>query len=291
MRRITALLLIACFTLLSGCGFNVNMSAKGSDDCLQTDGQKMTVHYLNLSDGKCSIFELPNGECMIIDSGSTNDFPYIYEYLRNLDIHIVDYLVITYADSVHMGGAKKLMQNLKINSMYVPRYIADSALYKSTANAASMIDCEIITSEAGSEILDDDDLSITVASPIMTSYKDSRDYALSVVTSYRKNRILSEGDCGSMSENDMLMSIGSHIKSDVLSVANNGNPITSSPAFLQKVSPKYAVIQSYGAGENLSSEAAEQSLQALGATVLRTDVNGNTVLICDGKSVLAKTEK
>lgn len=286
MKKIFGLLLLFVFVFTACTDDNEVVYIKKQID---EDVSEMRVHYLNLENGKCTFFELPNGECMMIDTGATEDFPVVYEYLKNLGIKTVDYIVITSNDSYHLGGAKKIIQNFKVQQIHVSKSIRNKKLYQSTADEAVANRCRIYTEEGGNEILTDKNLNITVAGPIYENYDDSADFSLSVMVSYGNTDFLSEGDCGSKSENDMLESIGKYLKSDVLSVPNSASGLTASSAFLQKVSPRYAVIQVFGG--NSPQSTVLKTFEALGIYVLRTDVNGNIVITSNSKEIAdIKTE-
>ena len=245
---------------------------------------ELKVHYINLENGKSAIFELPNGECMIVDSGTTEDFPVVFEYLKNLDVKTVDYMVITSNDLYHLGGAKKIIQNFNVHEMYVSKCIRNKKLYDSTANEAVVSKCIIHTAEGGTEILSDDNLSISVASPVNEIYNNPEDYSLSVMISYGNINFFVQGDCGVDSENDMYTSIGKYLKSDVLSVSNSASGFTSSTSFLQKTAPKYAVVQVYG--EKKPEKRILKTLEALGIYALRTDVNGNIIITSNSNAIV-----
>ena len=248
------------------------------------------AHYIDLENGKSTFFELPNGECMLVDCGTTDDFPKIYEYLKNCDVGIIDYIVITSNDLHHLGGAKKVIQNFTVHEMFVSKCIMNKSLYQSTANEAVSTKCLIHTAEGGTEIYSDDDLNISIVSPINELYNKMEDYALSLMISYGSMNFFVEGDCGLNSEIDMCTSIGKYLKSDVLSVANSGADLTSSTDFLQKISPKYAVIQVFG--ENKPEKRILKVLEALGTYALRTDTNGNIVITSNKNAIVdIKTER
>ncbi len=250
----------------------------------------LKAHFLKLDEGKCTVFELPDGKCMLTDCGTADDFPKIYEYVRNLGIDSIDCLAVTYTDSLHMGGAKKVMQNFNVREIYVPEYAVNVTLYKNTVAEAAKMNCAVRELCNGTALKDEKEICISAVSPIENNYSNKNDFAVSLIVSYRENTFFIEGDCSIESENDMISSFGEYMKSDVLSVAESGSDRASSPAFLQNVSPEYAVIQVPKIADKKPSKKVLESLDIIGAQVLRSDINGTVVIKCDGTDISVNTE-
>jgi len=98
--------------------------------------------------------------------------------------------------------------------------------------------------------------------------------------SYSDTKVLFTGDITAEEEQQLLEQ---NISADVLKVAHHGSKYSSDAAFLEKVSPKAAVISCgtnnvYG---HPHKEAMER-LQKTGAEIFRTDEDG-TILVTIGK--------
>lgn len=73
------------------------------------------------------------------------------------------------------------------------------------------------------------------------------------------------------------------IQTDVLKVGHHGSDTSSTAAFLEKVSPKYAVISCgknnrYGHPDSITL----QNLESVGSVILRTDLDGTIIIRSDG---------
>lgn len=284
MKKMSVVLAIVIALIMNGCSNEVVLKNKIEAD----ENEKTEVHFLRLDEGRCIVSTLANGECIVIDSGSADDFPKVYEYIRNMGINIIDYFVITAADRTHMGGAAKLLQNFQVNDIYISERIINSALYRHTVSAAKEEKCKVNKISGGTEVLSEFGLDITAASPIESNYDDVYDYSISIIISYKNNRFFIEGDCTDKSEYDMLMSFGEYMKSDVFCASKNIEP--SSAAFIQKISPDYAVVYKKENDEPDRLKRLKESLEITGACVLRTDVNGSIVFTSDGSNIMVKTE-
>lgn len=250
----------------------------------------LEVHFLKLDSGKCTLFKLPNNGCIIVDCGTSEDFPKLCEYLRELHVCSVDGLFVTYTDSLHMGGAKKILQSFDVNELYIPKTAINVQMYKNTVAEAANMKCAVKNLCCGMTVMHENRLLVSVVSPIENIYDNISDYAVSLMISYGNNTIFVEGDCTTSSENDMIKSFGDYMNSDILALSSSGSDIASSPAFLQKISPKYAVIQTFGYEKNEPSKKVLESLRLLDSEILRTDINGNVILKCDGNSINVHTD-
>jgi competence protein ComEC len=81
-------------------------------------------------------------------------------------------------------------------------------------------------------------------------------------------------------------------KSVVLNSGHHGSSTSTSPAFLQAVSPRLAVIE-VGAGNTYGHPAQTTliKLANVGATVYRTDLNGTVTVTSDGVNLQVATQR
>ena len=99
---------------------------------------------------------------------------------------------------------------------------------------------------------------------------------------YGTASVLLTGDIEALTE-AILLSEGTDLRSTVLKVAHHGSATSSTPAFLEAVAPRVAVI-SVGAMNPFGHphHATLDALHAVGAAVYRTDVHGAVTVSTDG---------
>ena len=87
------------------------------------------------------------------------------------------------------------------------------------------------------------------------------------------------------------MSLGYDLKSDVLKVGHHGSATSTSAAFLNAVSPVYAVI-SVGAKNKFGhpNPGTLDRLENIGAKVYRTDLDGSVTFKSDGNNIMKVVE-
>ena len=66
------------------------------------------------------IVELPDGKIMIIDGGSVNNSEKICEYLFDIGVSTIDYMIATHADEDHIGGLVSVLENFEVKNIYRP---------------------------------------------------------------------------------------------------------------------------------------------------------------------------
>lgn len=58
---------------------------------------------------------------MLIDSGNEEDGYYIVQFLKAQNIDKLDYFTLTHCDEDHIGGAYKILDELQIGTLYMPK--------------------------------------------------------------------------------------------------------------------------------------------------------------------------
>lgn len=89
------------------------------------DRGKLQVHFINVDQADCTLIMLPDGRNMLIDAGD-NDKPtekHIKEYLERFNIKTIDYMMLTHADSDHVGSMDFVLDNYEIKNIFMPKLL------------------------------------------------------------------------------------------------------------------------------------------------------------------------
>ena len=252
---------------------------------VQTDA-KLKVHYLDVGQGDSEFVELPNGQTMLIDAGNPENGPEIISYIKNLKHNKIDYLIATHPHADHIGGMADVINALTVGQMYMPRTSeADTpttATYKGLLSTIKSKGVSVHTAKAGVSLFSAGNLSANLIAPCSTDYNDLNQYSAVMMLQYGDDKFLFTGDAGEPSESQ----ITANVKADVLKVGHHGSSTSTSQAFLNKVKPKYAVIE-VGAGNSYGHPTAAtlSKLQNIGATIYRTDKDGTIIFTSDAKTI------
>ncbi len=250
-----------------------------------TDGSLLSVHYLDVGQGDSEFIELPNGENILIDAGEAEYGDTVSKYISSLGYSEINYLIGTHPHADHIGGLSTVINNFKIDSIYMPKAVTTTTIYENLLDTIANKGLSINTGKSGVSLIDTDDLSVYMIAPNSSVYDDLNQYSIVLMIRYKNNKFLFMGDAGTVSEGE----ITSDVSANVIKVGHHGSSTASSASFVKKVSPEYAIIE-VGANNtyNLPKDTIIKRWESVGAKVLRTDESGNITIISDGNNIEVK---
>ncbi len=280
-RRANVLLAII-FVLVVVDAYLIFLDLKGSP-------QVLTFAMLDVGQGDALFIESPTGTQVLFDGGPARKIlgP-LKQVISPFDRHI-DALIITNPDADHIGGFSDVLKNYEVGAVLEPGTTNDSATYKNIKAEIANKKIPNILVEKGMRLNMGGGTYIDVLFPDRDISTWSRNDA-SVVAKlvYGDTSIMLTGDSTTKTERAILTEENSeNLQSTVLKVGHHGSRTSSSLAFVDAVSPEYALISS-GKGNNYGHPHNEvlQVLQKVGAQILRTDTEGTIVMKSDGKNAI-----
>lgn len=256
----------------------------------QAEGEGMTLTVLEVGKADCLVLQC-DGESMIIDGGNEGDEAYILEHLEEMGISEFRYLVNTHPHEDHLGSLDAVVRAYPVAQAYLSPREHTTKSYENLLTALEEENVPTEIPEPG-DTFSLGGAEITVLSPDPDAdYDNINDWSIVLLAQYGDVRYLLMGDAETPVESDLLES-GIDLKADVLKVGHHGSSTSSKKAFLQAVSPSYAVItcdRTEEAGEP-HAEVSER-LAELDISVLRTDLSGVLTLYTDGSGVSVTTER
>ncbi len=244
------------------------------------------IHYISTGNSDC-ILICDNGKYALIDGADNDDEQFLVDYLNNLEIKQLEYLILTHPDADHSGGLDAIVKNFKVNQVFVGNGKADTKTYKDFINACMNKKLQPSVPLA--------DKTFTLGNGSFqffnqkAQYDDVNDNSLVALYINGSNKFLFIGDSGKEVEATLpLKDIG---KIDVLKVGHHGSKTSSSDAFIKVIAPKYAVIccgkdNKYGHPHKETTA----TLSKYKVTTYRTDINGTVKVTSDGKNITIATE-
>lgn len=248
----------------------------------------LRVNYIDVGQGDSIFIQLPNNETMLIDAGEVYKSDNVINYLNNLGITKIDYVIGTHPHTDHIGGLEEVINTFDIGSIYMPRASSTSKTYEDLLTTISSKGLKVKTAKSGVVVLDEDNLKLEFIAPNSDSYSELNNYSAVLKLTYLDNTFLFMGDAETLSEEE----ITNEIKADVIKVGHHGSDSSSSLEFVKKVSPEYAIIMvGVGNSYNHPYQSIIDRYESVGAKVLRTDLDGNIVCDSDGKKVTCDGDK
>jgi competence protein ComEC len=209
----------------------------------------------------------------------------VLEFLRQQGITELDVMVASHADSDHIGGLIDILEANEIVVLQVMYngYPGDTATWSDFAAAVAADGLTLTAVQFPAEIqwgL----MQVYVLNPASgLGDPETNDASLVFRIDHGEINYLFTGDIDSTIE-ATVVARGTPVAAEILKVPHHGSKYSSSAEFLAAVSPLEAVISvgenSYGhpAGETLAR------LEAAGARIWRTDLEGNILAESDGET-------
>ena len=287
MKKIRIVLLICLCLLVVGCA-NPFVESDDKTSVSTFSGDTLRVNYIDVGQGDSIFIQLPNKETMLIDAGEAYEADNVINYLNNLGIKKIDYVVGTHPHTDHIGGLEEVINTFDVGAIYMPKVSSNSKTFEDLLTTISNKGLKVKTAKSGVVVLSEDNLKLEFIAPNSDNYSNLNNYSAVLKLTYLDNTFLFMGDAETLSEDE----ITSDVDADVIKVGHHGSDSSSSVEFVKKVSPEYAIIM---VGEGNSYNHPYQSIidryESVGAKVLRTDLDGNIVCDSDGVDVTCKGDK
>lgn len=249
----------------------------------------LEVYFFDVGQGDSELIRLPGGENILIDAGTSSTEDELVGELRSLGAETLDLVVATHPHADHIGGMAAVIDAFDVRQVVMPRVSeSDTPTTKTYENLLQSIADKGLTitpAEPGDELLSSGGAVLTVLAPNGEDYGDLNNYSVVLRLTYGEDSFLFTGDAEEASEEEML-SLDWPLTATVLKCGHHGSETSTSPAFLDAVSPQYAVIScgvdnDYGHPDAVTLE----KLEAAGAEVFRTDRQGSILASTDGSGV------
>ena len=239
-------------------------------DCTLLD-ESVYIHFIDVGQGDATLIKYKDTE-MLIDCGKAIKGYKVVEYLKDLDVDELEYLLITHPDEDHMGGCYYILNDINTKRVITNGEERTNVFFKDVIN---LIDTEQLTQTFEGE-------TISLGPAVMTTIQattDSEDFNQnSIVTKLvlKETSVLFTGDCDKECEDTLLTK---DIESDILKVPHHGSKFGTRIGFLEKVNPAVGVIH-VGSNNNYGHPSNEvlDRLSQEGVLVYRTDLNGNIIV-------------
>ena len=269
--------IICAILALSGCKpsdrqINEKLSAPPASDNLE-------ISILDV--GKADAMILKTKEhTVIIDCGEKGDGKEILSRLSADGRNFIDCLFITHFDKDHVGGARRLINDIEIGKIITPKYSGNSDEYFEYLDA--LREKEITPTELVENMsFVIDDCLFEVYPPLKSSYNnDDNDFSLVISVTHGENKLLFAGDAEAERLSELSAQL--NLKHDFLKVPHHGNYNTNTKSFLKSVGPEYAVITC--SDKNPASDEVISYLDYLNCATYLTQ-NGDIDIISNGKEI------
>lgn len=249
------------------------------------DGE-LAVHFIDVGQADCTLL-ISQDEAMLIDAGNRDDAQLILNYLDELGIDSLKYIVFTHPHEDHIGSGEAVINNIEVEKIFMlDEY--DNGIAGSLKQAIESEGIEVEAPEVSDTAMLGE-CNIEFLGPL-DDYSDTNDDSICLKVTHGENRLLFTGDAGSTPERDMIEA-GINLEADLLQAGHHGSSTSNSYYFLRESNPQYVVI-SCGKG-NMYGHPHEETMSRfndLGAEVFRTDTQGTIIAVSDGENFTFNAE-
>lgn len=235
------------------------------------------VVFFDVGQGDSALIKLPQSKQVLVDTGERKEV--LEKIEKNMPIfdRKIEYLVLTHADSDHVGMALEVMQSFAVEQVVVGPSRSDSRTYQKIEEYIKEKNIPQKQVGQGDKICVIESACMEFLSPAGDQKSGStNEMSLVFRFNYGENKVMFTGDAESSVQSEIARSMeASLLKSDYLKVAHHGSRDSVDSLFLEKLGVSVAVISVGRNGYGHPTKEAISRLEERGIKILRTDQVGD----------------
>ena len=221
-------------------------------------------------------------EAALVDCGSSNSYvdagSVAADALQSAGIRRLSAVIVTHYHADHTNGLTEVLTRLPVDTLYLPDIEDEYGVRDRLVSLAAHQGADVVFVTEPTRIALGE-AALTVYPPLLTT-GDLNEQGLTALATAGDFDLLITGDMAGQTE-QLLAQTYLLPDVEVLVVSHHGSRYSSDESFLRAITPDNAVIS---VGDNRYGHPAEETLrrlQAVGATVWRTDQQGSIRIIID----------
>lgn len=239
----------------------------------------LVVHMIDVGQADCFLL-VQDGMTALVDCGTRSTGKDAVAYLQGLGITKLDYVIGTHPHDDHMGGMYDILVSFDIGTVIIP----DDEDGTITANWYIKLMNELDTGDYNVKYVEQGDVfnladaTMQVLAAETDVSGNTNNYSIVLKVSFGQMDMIMTGDAETAVEKIILNS-GVDIDAEILKVGHHGSDTSSSEAFIDAVSPEYALIScKVGNKYEHPIKSTMEKLEARNVEVYRTDECGSVVM-------------
>ena len=249
----------------------------------------LQIYALDVGQGD-SLLLRSKGINILIDAGPEQYQELLCLRLEQLEVDKIDLAIFTHPDEDHIGGADGVLEKFAVSEVWINGAQSEEACYKALMGAISKSKTKLLSVKDGDARQIHELLSFYVFSPLGDDAEGGNEDSIVLRMQCGQISAIFTGDAGVETEQALLARYGkAHLDCDIYKVGHHGSNTSSSQAFVEALSPQYALI-CCGRGNAFGHPHGEvlATLNAINAQILRTDLLGEILIESDGERIWQK---
>lgn len=265
----------------------------------------LRVTFLDVGQGDCTLIQTPRGRSVLIDAGgkyengaavaSDTGRRIVLPALKRAGVRRLDLVILTHPHEDHAGGLPAVFAALPVGLWLDSGQIHAAPGYQSALALAKQKHIPFRLGRSGDVATLEPGVFLDVMAPSQPLLSGTRDdlnnNSIVCRLRYGGTSFVFAGDSEFEEEARMLRTCALS-RADVLKVGHHGSATSSGPQFLRSITPRWAVV-SCGRHNRYGHPSPDtvNRLEAVGARVYRTDIDGGVVAESDGHNVSIATSR
>ncbi|MDD5625899.1 MAG: ComEC/Rec2 family competence protein [Patescibacteria group bacterium] len=262
----------------------------------QNNYNSLRVVFFDVGQGDSALIQTPEGKNILIDGGPDKNVIYKLDKYIPITRRKIDLMILTHPDPDHLIGLVEVLKRWPVDQIVTNNTEETDSLYFEWKKLIQEKNITPVVISEQRKIWLNDQIYLDFLWPIQELAgqflkDDNNPNSLVFKLVDNKNKILFTGDATSEIEK-ILLDNNYDLQSQILKVGHHGSKYSSDADFLEKISPIYGII-SVGQNNKFGhpSLRALTNLEKINAGILRTDQNGDIILIDKGGKLFFKTER
>lgn len=260
-----------------------------------SDDGKLVMYFLDLEvgptaddkSGDSTLLISPDGKIMLLDAGHPDCGPQIVQYLKDLGIEKIDYLVASHPHIDHIGGIPEVVENFEIGTAYSSHVEYTTQTYHNYVNALKAEGLEIEKLQTGDVIEFGDQVQVEILGPDAdieypegfpnnsTQFLNNNSLLMKFV--YGDSTALFGGDLYIAQEREYVEQYGEALDVDVAKANHHGADTSNLRKWIKALSAQVVVAM----GDDMGSMDAYEYYVKQGATYHHTLYDGMVKVTLD----------
>ena len=254
-----------------------------NDNDIQSNFKEAQLHFIDTGNSDAILIR-QGGEAALIDGGDNDDEERVVNYLKDIGVTELKYVIATHFDADHIGGLDAVIDSIPVETVYVSNGDANTKTYrdfiesmtnKNLYPSVPLLGAEFYLGTSKFKVLSAANLKDPNNNSIVLEYINGND------------KVLLMGDAGQ--EIERIINVEDV---DLIKIGHHGSKTSTSLSFIKKANPEYAVI-TVGKNNryNHPNKETMETLKSQDIEVHRSDECGNILFKSTGNGLIVNCDE